>query len=125
MGAHKDIEVVNLWIETQLNAGTTLTSESFDMGTYAQNGYCSLQARVNSTGVSVHFLMEFSNNGADYVAPSSIATGVDAFHSKCGVARNGRHLVTFSPRMARLGRVKVWESLNTTGTSVWAWLALQ
>jgi len=129
MSGYRDIHVHQLWLATTIPAGTTITSDVIDLGTYAQNYDFSIQVEVSGAGTSVCMGYLLSNDRKSFIRSSDsnkIATGSDAFHDKCGVDKNGKDLIRFTPvALARFMKIEAWESLGANDAVLTSHLGTQ
>jgi len=129
MSGYRDIHVHQLWLATTIPAGTTVTSNAIDLGTYGQNYDFSIQVAISGAGTSVCMGYLLSNDGINFVRSTNsnnIVAGSTAFHDKCGVNKNGKDLVRFTPvPLARFMKIEAWESLGASDATLTAYLATQ
>ena len=71
------------------------------------------------------FEYELSNDGVNYLTPSSAADIITAHDVTTGPASDGKDLYSFSPELAKYMKIKVTETSTTDGIVVTAILALQ
>ena len=121
--SYRDITVHNLFTDYYLASGTTITSAPIDLGAAAANGYFSLQVHIQGSGTSVVADYSLSNDGSNYVQSTNGHTISTTFHHMCGLARNGRDLLSFTPTMAARMKVQFWLSTGT-GSTITAKLAI-
>ena len=121
--SYRDITVHNLFTDYYLASGTTITSAPVDLGANAANGYFSLQVHIEGSGTSVVADYSLSNDGFNYVQATSGHTISTTFHHMCGLAANGRDLISFTPPMAARMKVQFWLSTGT-GSTITAKLAI-
>jgi len=119
----KDIYVTKVFISEAVVASGNSTSSAIDLGNQATDGYFSLQVTLTGDGTA-KFEYLLSNNGADYLEPSTavdIATG----HVKTsGPGSDGKDIYWFEPEQARWMKIKVTETGTASAITVSAWLAV-
>ena len=120
---YRDITVHNLFTDYYLASGTTITSIPIDLGAAAANGYFSLQVHVQGSGTSVVGSYILSNDGVNYVHSTGGDTISSTFHHMCGLAHDGRDIISFTPPMAARMKVQFWLSTGT-GSTITAKLAI-
>jgi hypothetical protein len=126
--SYRDITVIPLWDSTLMATGTTLTSVAIDLGQKADKGYFSLQIFTEGSGTSVCARYIISNDGRNFLYPSGasqIVVGTTAFHHMCGISKDGRDIVQFSPILGARMKIQLWNSVAGTGATVTAHLAVQ
>lgn len=130
MGHARDITVKNIWSSESISAGAGVTSSAYDLGSFGDNGFVSLQVEVAGTGVSIAFDYIVSNSGIDYLKPSATSYGgsiANQFTATSGTDSDGKDLITFEPELARFIKICANETASSTGATatVNAWLAIQ
>ena len=121
--SYRDITVHSLFTDYYLATGVTITSAPVDLGAAAANGFFSLQVHIQGSGTSVVAAYLLSNDGFNYVHSTNGDTISTSFHHMCGIAKDGRDLISFSPTMAARMKLQFWLSTGT-GSTITAKLAI-
>ena len=105
-------------------AAADSTTDAIDLNKYRPEGYFSLQVTLTGTGTAkIEYLL--SNNGDDYLEPSSGEDIVTAHTATSGPGADGKDIYVFEPEMARFMKIKVTETGGATAVVVTITLTVQ
>uniref|UniRef100_A0A6M3KIC0 Uncharacterized protein n=1 Tax=viral metagenome TaxID=1070528 RepID=A0A6M3KIC0_9ZZZZ len=103
-------------------SNTTVYSDVFDLGSFAQSGIFALQVEVSGATITANY--ELSNNNVDFLTPSTGAAISTDFTPASGPGADGKDIISFQPEPSRFMRIAVTESAADPGV-ITAWLVMQ
>ena len=105
----KTINTVLIFNAETIAAGADSTTDAIDLNKYRPEGYFSLQLTISGSGTAkVEYLL--SNNGVDYMEPSSGEDIVTAHTATSGPGADGKDIYVFEPEVARFLKIKISET---------------
>ena len=105
-------------------AAADSTSSAIDLNKYRPEGFFSLQVTLTGTGTAkIEYLL--SNNGVDYMKPSSGEDIVTAHTVASGPGADGKDIYVFEPEVARFLKIKVTETAGAVAVVVTITLLVQ
>lgn len=120
----KEITVHNSFYTTAVSASGTADSSVIDLSRLKPEGYFSLQLAVTGSGtVKVQYML--SNDGTNYVIPSSATDIVTGFTSSSGPGSDGKDVFSFQPEIAKYIKLRVTETGGSSSATVTGTLAIQ
>ncbi len=107
-----------------VTAGANTTSDAIDLNKYRPEGYFSLQVTITGSGTAkIEYLL--SNNGTDYLEPSTGADITASMTATSGPGSDGKDIFYFDPEPARYLKIKVTETGGADSVVVTATLMVQ
>lgn len=124
MTTAQDVRTMIVFNAETVAASGNSSSAAINLNDFKPNGYFSLQITLTGSGTG-KFEYELSNDGVNYLTPSSAADIITAHDVTTGPASDGKDLYSFSPELAKYMKIKVTETSTTDAIVVTAILALQ
>ncbi len=124
MGTHREIEVIRLFTNETIAAGTTVTSHIIDLGDYAQGGDLSFQYHITGSG-TVYVYYKVGNIDEQLVYSTGGYEILAAGTSVSGTSLDGWDLLVFTPDFCRFMQIVAFESGGASGVTLTSYLAVQ
>jgi len=100
------------------------STNAIDLRDKRPSGQFSIQLELTGDGTAtVEWLG--SNNGVDYLVPSTVSEIVTGFTKTSGPGSDGKDIYSFTPKLCRYMKIKVTETTTTDAIAVTATLAIQ
>ena len=103
---------------------TTVTSSAIDLQRKRPGGQFSIQLEITGDG-TVTVDWTGSNNGVDYVKPTTVTDIVAAFTKTSGPGSDGKDIYSFSPKLCRYMKIRITETVTTDDAVATITLAIQ
>jgi len=104
--------------------GEPYTSTAVDLRGIIPDGSFSLQLEITGSGTA-KFEYLLSNNGADYLEPSTASDIVASFTATSGPDSDGKTLLSFRPEPARYIKIRMVETGAANSITGNAWLMIE
>ena len=121
--AYNDIYTRRLFNAESISASASSTSSAIDLGSYAHDGYFSIQLTVSGSG-TVKLEYQLSNDGVTYKEPSNVPDITSTFGATSGPDSDGKDVLTFRPALSRWLKIKATEDGGAAAAVVTAWIAI-
>ena len=120
----KKIRTITVFNAETIAAGGTSSSAAIDLDNLNAAGFFSLQVTLTGLGTAkIEYLL--SNDGTNYLEPSSAADIVLAHTVASGPAGDGKDIYSFSSEIAKNLKIKITETGAANTITVTATLAVQ
>ena len=106
-----------------VTAGADSTTDAIDLKNRPE-GYFSLQVTLTGSGTA-KIEYSLSNNGSDYLTPSTAEPIVTAHTATSGPGADGKDIYIFEPEMSKFLKIKVTETGGASSIVVTITLAVQ
>ena len=111
------IKVVRTHNAVAIALSQNAASDIIELNRYVSNGYFSLQYYVTGDG-TVKFEYQLSNDGVNFVEPSSASDIASSITKTSGPGSDGRDLVSFSPPPAAYMKIVATETGGANSVTV-------
>ena len=118
------IRTFDLFTTEAISASGSATSMNIDLNQPQPAGYFSVYVELTGTGTG-QVTYELSNDGTNYLTPSSAADIVTAHTAASGPGSDGKDIYSFTPELGAYMRIKVTETGGANAIAVTVVLAVQ
>jgi hypothetical protein len=103
---------------------TTVSSSAIDLNKTRPGGQFSIQLEITGDGTCTVDWVG-SNDGVDYVKPTTVTDIVAAFTKTSGPGSDGKDIYSFTPKLCRYMKIRITETVTTDDAVATITLAIQ
>ncbi len=117
------IQAISIFSSETIAASGNVTF-TLDLERHNVEGFFSIQLAVTGSGtIKGEYLL--SNDGANYIEPSTATDIFSTFGSGSGPGTDGKDIFSFEPELAKYLRIKITEDGGANSATVTAHLCMQ